>query len=499
MVIMTLFEELKTRSQALTSIESVVGLLSWDQETLMPVKGTGFRARQRATIASLYHEQLVSDRMASLLEQLSSMELDEVQSCTVRELKRLHSKEVRKPVDLVMELARVSAEAYEQWVRARENSDFAAFAPWLQKMLDLKKEEARCLAPDGDPYETLLDEFEPGVSRAELDHYFSFLRPRLTDLTLRIQDSEASRGLRGFKGSFPRGAQEKFSRQIVDAMGFDWEAGRVDTSPHPFCSGLSPYDVRITTRYDEEDFTGSLFGIVHEAGHALYELGLNAEYYGLPVCEAISLGIHESQSRLWENQIARSRPFWTHWFPKLKTAFPGQLDHLSEREFLLKVNRVSPSLIRVEADEVTYGLHVILRYEIETGLLAGTIAVNDLPELWNEKMREYLGVAPPDDAQGVLQDTHWSQGLVGYFPTYLLGNLYSSQWMRQIHQNIPDLDQQVASGRMLELREWLRVNIHRPGKLFSASGLVEHVTGEALSADYFIEYLETKYGELYNL
>jgi len=282
-------------------------------------------------------------------------------------------------------------------------------------------------------------------------------------------------------------------------MGFDWNAGRLDTSPHPFCVGLTPNDVRITTRHTEKDFSRALFGMIHEGGHGLYEQGLDEANYGLPVCDSASLGMHESQSRLWENQIGRSRSFWQHWYPQLRKTFPGQLDHLSLDEFVLAINRVSPSLIRVEADEVTYGLHIIMRYEIEKSLISEEINTADLPEIWDSKMEEYLGIRPSNAADGVLQDTHWSQGMIGYFPTYLLGNLYGAQLLKTASKEIPELDSQIRSGNMLELKAWLNTNVHSAGRTLAAADLITNITGEALSANYFLDYLDEKYSELYRL
>ena len=282
-------------------------------------------------------------------------------------------------------------------------------------------------------------------------------------------------------------------------MGFKWETGRLDRSPHPFCVGLSPLDVRITTRYSEREFSSSFFGIIHEGGHALYEQGLNTKYYDSPACDAISLGIHESQSRLWENQIARSKPFWKYWLPNLRQIFPGQLDQLSLDDFVAAINCVKASLVRVESDEVSYGLHIILRYELERSLIEGDLQVSDLESAWNEKMNLYLGVVPPTPADGVLQDTHWSQGLIGYFPTYLLGNLYASQIFSKVQEAMPDLENDLRNGQLVPLREWLKEKIHQHGKTLTADELILDISGEPLSTHHFIDYLQDKFSQIYRL
>ena len=348
-------------------------------------------------------------------------------------------------------------------------------------------------------YENLLDEYEPGMKVDRLQTIFDEVRPHLSQLLTQIVSSEVYPHVKGFNGNFPAAAQDRFGRDVLTAMGFDWEAGRLDRSPHPFCSGLSPLDVRITTRYLEKDFSGALFGMIHEGGHALYEQGLDPAHQGLPICEAISLGIHESQSRLWENQVGRSRAFWQYWFPHLQEAFPGELDGHSFDEFILAINLVKPSLIRVTADEVTYGLHIILRFELERDLLHGDLDASDLPEAWNHKMETYLDLRPASDSDGALQDVHWSHGLIGYFPTYLLGNLYAAQLVKKAGTDIPDLEDNLAAGRLLPLREWLRTHVHQLGKTLSAEEMILQVTGESLSSQFFLGYLDAKFEELYEL
>lgn len=489
--------EFRRHSEELTHLKGLGALLAWDQETMMPPKGARLRAKQRATVAGIYHEKLTAPELGKLLDRLEESELDNFERASLKELKREHKKAVCLPQKLVKELVEVTALAYEKWVEAKRNSDFSVFAEWLERIVDLKRQEARHLEVSDSLYETLLDEFEPDFKVEELDRLFVPLREYLTDLTARIQASPIEPV--SLKGNFSEIQQEKLGRDILSAMGFDWQSGRLDRSPHPFCVGLTPEDVRITTRYSRTGFTSALFGIIHEGGHALYEQGLESARYGLSACESISLGIHESQSRLWENLIGRSSSFWHYWYPRLRKSFPGNLDEMALDDFLLAINRVEPSPIRVEADEVTYGLHIIMRYEIERMLIRGETSINSLPGLWNSKMEEYLGITPTDDTEGVLQDTHWSQGLIGYFPTYLLGNLYAAQLLEKVREDVRDFDTQIRDGNLFPLRTWLAEKVHSRGRLYTAAELIQDVTGRHLSTEPFINYLEGKFGELYQL
>ena len=490
-------EQFQALSRQLADLRSTLSLLIWDQETQMPRQGVDDRAGQVATLAGLYHERLVSDRYGEVIDQVESLSDDAWTQADVREARRLHSKATRLPPALVRELARTTSLAYHAWVAARQASDFAAFAPWLTRIVGLKRQEAECLKIGETRYDALLDEYEPGATEAHLHQVFSRLRPRLTDLLGRIQGSGKQPSSELLKGHYPVAEQKRFGRRVVTAMGFDWDSGRLDQSPHPFCSGLTPRDVRITTRYNTADFGVAIFGMIHEAGHGLYEQGLDSERYGLPATATISLGIHESQSRLWENLVGRSPGFWQYWYPHLQETFPGQLDGLPLHGFVRGINRVEAGLIRVEADEVSYGLHVILRFELERELLAGNLEVDELESQWKVMMEDFLGVRPPDAATGVLQDVHWSSGLFGYFPTYLIGTIYATQFYRQALQDLPGLEESIAEGDLSPLRQWLRDRIHRKGKLYPAEELVQQVTGDALSDDEFVDYLNEKYQRLY--
>lgn len=493
------YESLLKQTRELAEISSILHTLAWDQETYMPTRGSVPRARQVATLSGLYHQKLTSPQFGSILERLRGSELDLWSEATVKEARRQHDKSVKVPEGLVRELAETCSLGYQAWVQARQESDLSIFLPWLEKTVELKKQEAKCLQFSDSLYEALLDEYEPGMTESRLDETFALLRPELTSLLQKTEPLQRQHPPDLLRGSFARQKQRDFGCQILTSMGFDWEAGRLDESPHPFCTGLSPLDVRITTRYSEEDFSPSLFGIVHEGGHALYEQGLDAKRYGSPACDAVSLGIHESQSRLWENQVARGRPFWRHWLPLLKNTFPGELDHLPLDDFLRAINRVQASFIRVDADEVSYGLHVILRYELERSLIGGDLQARHLEDMWNTKMEEYLGITPRTSAEGVLQDTHWSQGLIGYFPTYLLGNLYAAQFFETAKTSLPGLEDGIAKGELLPLRGWLRERIHQRAKTVTAEELVQDVSGQPLSPQFFIDYLHNKFGAIYEL
>ena len=493
---LTRFEQL---SEELILLRSVLDTLSWDQETMMPPQGGAFRALQMSALSAFHHQKLTDPSLGELLDRLQEADLELWPKAAVRELGRDRDKAMQLPERLVRELAETTSLAYEAWVQARGNSDWPQFSPWLEKILRLKRQEARYLQKSDSLYDALLDHYEPDMTVQELDPLFAILRPRLTELLTQIQASGRQPDPELLKGHFPAAQQQDFGRQVLSAMGFQWEAGRLDRSPHPFCTGLSPLDVRITTRYSENDFSSSLFGIIHEGGHALYEQGLGFEHYGSAACDSISLGIHESQSRLWENQVGRSRAFWEHWFTHLKEVFPGQLDHISIDTLVQGINRVEPSLIRVEADEVSYGLHVILRYELEKLMIEGDLEVPDLEEVWNAKMEEYLGVVPSNASEGVLQDIHWSHGSMGYFPTYLLGNLYAAQIFHQANLAMPELEENIRSGKLIPLREWLGREIHQRAKTVTAERLIEDITDEPLSSQYFLDYLEHKFTHLYGL
>ncbi len=490
------FQEL---SRELTDLGSVLSTLSWDQETMMPTAAAPFRARQLATLSSLRHQKLTAPEFGELLEKLAGAELDIWNEASVREAGRDYKKAIKLPPALVRELAETCSLAYHAWVEAKDKSDFASFAPLLEKVVSLKKEEARCLAENGSLYDALLDEYEPEMTSPELEALFRVVRPVLSEMTNRIQNSPHQPRPEILKGSFPLPRQEQFGREVLTRMGFDWKSGRLDQSPHPFCIGVTPLDVRITTRYSEDDFSTGFFGIIHEGGHALYEQGLDVERFGMIACETISLGIHESQSRLWEIYVARGKAFWEYWYPRLGHAFNGQFPQEEIESFLHAINTVKPTLVRVDADEVTYGLHVILRYEIEKAMIEDDLPTSELEDVWNSKMEEYLGIVPERASEGVLQDVHWAHGLIGYFPTYLLGTIYAAQLFEAADSVLGDLTGLLRQGELAPLRDWLRESVHRPGKTLNAGQLLKKVTGSAVRPEPFLTHLEHKYRELYRL
>lgn len=496
-----LFEVVR-RFREINDLSSVQAVLEWDQQTYMPPKGNEARSRQSGLIAILAHERLVDAKLGELIEKCQAdSTLSDEEKALIREAKRERDKAVKVPSELVREIADAAGNAYPVWVEARQKNDFSLYAPNLKKMVELKTREAQALGYHecGVPYDALLDNFEPGATVKNLDPIVSIARDLSIQITQAIAGSKRKPNVELLKQDFSDAEQEKFSRLLMDKMNYDLEAGRLDPSLHPFTTSFDIDDVRITTRYERNWLPGALFGTIHETGHALYDQGRSRKYWGTPLSQYLSLGIHESQSRLWENQIGRSKPFWRYFYPKLQQLFPRQLKQVSIDDFYFATNAVKPSLIRMEADEVTYNLHIVIRYELEQALFSGDLRVADLPEAWNEKMWKYLGVKPASDAEGVLQDIHWPMGSFGYFPTYLLGNLYAAQWMATMRKQIGDLDQCVAEGDLLPIKKWLNEKIHSHGRRYSPSELVRLVTGENLNPEHFGRYLKEKFGKLYEV
>lgn len=496
------YQSLLTELREIALLGSINSVLGWDERTQLPPKGTEHRANQSSLLARMVHEGFTSPRIDELLHQVESSPLaSDPQSdaaVNVRETRRSYDRARKLPSSLVEEMTRVAVLAQQVWGEAKQKSDYAMFEPWLVRTLDLKRQEARCVGYTADMYDALLDEFEPGETAANLRKIFEQLRTALVILIGKIVDSGRKAPLEILERDYPPEAQQKLARAAAEAVGFDFQAGRLDVSLHPFCTGLGPGDTRMTTRYDPRYFGDAFFGVLHETGHGLYDQGLPAEHYGTPLADAISLGIHESQSRMWENLVGRGRPFWRYFLPMLRQTFPQQLRDVTDDQWYFAINDIRPSLIRTEADEATYNLHVLLRFEIEQALLNDELKPADLPEAWNQKMRRYLGVVPPDDARGCLQDIHWSGGAIGYFPTYTLGNLYAAQFFEQATRDIPGLDDAFARGDFAGLLAWLRENIHRHGKRYRAAELVQRVTGQELSSEPLMRHLKRK-AELYGV
>jgi len=478
--------------------------LGWDEQTYMPPAGAAHRANQLSLLAGMCHERATSPVIGELLGEVEGALLvrdaDSPVAANVREARRDYDRATKLPRRLVEELSYTATLSQQAWIEARKKSNFGDFQPWLQKMVALKREEAQAIGfGKGVPYDALLDTFEPGMTAADVTRLFSPLREELVKLIAAISASQRRPNREIITRRYPVDAQREFSIAAARQMGFDFEAGRLDTAAHPFCSGFGPGDTRLTTRYDEHHFPGALFGTLHEAGHGIYDQGLDRAAFGVPVGSACSLGIHESQSRMWENFVGRSKPFWDHFYPRAQTAFPEALAGTPQNEFYRAINDVQPSFIRVEADEATYNLHILLRFDLERPLVAGDLQPADVPGAWNETFTKYFGITPPDDARGCLQDIHWSGGMIGYFPTYALGNMYAAQFFAAASREIPDLPASFAHGEFRELKEWLNEKIHRRGRQFRAQRLVEVVTGESLSPQPLVRHLHQKFDELYGL
>jgi carboxypeptidase Taq len=484
-------------------LNSCASLLGWDERTYMPRQAATLRGDQMALLARLAHDLLTSRELGDLLaavEQSSLVaEAESVPAVNVREIRRLHNRAVKIPKELVEELARVTTHAQQVWQEARRASDFGAFRPWLEKVVRLKREEAEAVGHHGVPYDALLDEYEPGATTAEITAVFAALRAALTPLVAAIVRSGRHPRTDVLERTYPVERQQVFGQAAAAAVGFDFDAGRLDVTTHPFCSGLGPGDCRITTRYNLHHFNEAFFGILHEAGHGIYEQGLDPQHSGTPMGSAVSLGIHESQSRLWENQVGRGRPFWEHFFPRARQVFLEALRDVSLDEFVFAVNDVRPSFIRVEADEATYNLHIILRFELEQALISGDLPAADVPRAWDEKFEQLFGLTPPNDALGCLQDIHWSGGGIGYFPTYTLGNLYAAQFMEAARRDLGDLDADFRRGDFGRLKAWLNEKVHRPGHRYRPADLCRHVTGRPLDHQPLLAYLRGKYAPLYGI
>ncbi len=502
--------DLTTRLLEIQRINSAASLLSWDQETYMPAGGGEARAEQISTLQGIAHQKLVSPEIERLLASWLDPETGEIQDTPgetwdepsrslLREVWRDYSRAKKLPSDFVIKLSRECSLAQQVWAEAKENHAFSQFLPNLRTVLSLKREEAEYLGYRDSPYNALLDVYEPGSTIEALRPLFAQIKGRLVPLLKKIQQSPIQIDDSILFHTFDQARQLEFGRMVLIAMGYDFERGRLDLSAHPFTTSFHPTDVRVTTRVHEHDLQSCLFSCIHEGGHGLYDQGLDPRYFGTPLGDSVSLGIHESQSRMWENCVGRSRSFWRFFYPMLQQTFHHQLRSLDGEQFYAAINRVKPSLIRVEADELTYNLHIMLRFEIEQDLIEGRTRPEDLPGIWNQKMEEYLGIVPSNDAEGVLQDVHWSFGAFGYFPTYTLGNLYSVQFYEQAKLEIPHLEDEIAAGQLMVLQRWLGQKIHRWGRMFTPDHLSRRVTGKSLDPEPFLTYVEKKYGELYRL
>lgn len=499
------YTELAKALREAATLASVAGTLSWDQETMMPPAAAPFRAEQLAAVSALAHERAAAPRIGELLavcEADRELTANPVIADALREVRRDYDRAVKLPTSLVREMAETTSRALEAWKGAREASDFSAFAPWLERVVRLNRARAECYGA-GTPtemYDVLMDEYEPGMTAAEVEPLFASLRDGLTPLIREITSSGNRPDDSLHRIRLPIAAQVEFNRRVAERIGFDLSAGRLDTSTHPFCQGIGPGDTRLTTRYREDGFPEALSSTLHEAGHGLYEQGLpKDEHFGLPLADSTSLGIHESQSRMWENFVGRSRAFWEWALPEAKAAFGAPLEGIDVEQAYRAMNLVEPSLVRVESDEATYNLHIMLRFDLERALLTGNLPVDELPSAWNERVRQDLGLDVPDDRRGVLQDIHWAMGAIGYFPTYTLGNLYAAQLWRTLSGEVPGLESGFRRGEFAPLLDWLREKVHAPGRRFTAPELCRRVTGEALDHRPLLEYLEGKLRAVYRI
>ena len=496
-------QKLKGLLAEVVDLQRSAAVLAWEQQTYMPPGGASARAEQLATLGGLAHRMFVTDEIGGLLAELEQSAgdwgYDSDEACLLRFIKRRYERERRIPTDLVAELARTTAIAQEVWVQARKAADYPMFKPYLRDVLSLRRQQAECLAPYDHIYDPLLDEYEPEMKTAEVRAMFASIKDDLVELVGTISERADAVRDEALHGDFDIERQRVFGLEVAQKFGYDLERGRQDEAPHPFCTHFSSDDVRITTRFDPTFLPSALFGTLHETGHALYEQGVDPRLARSGMDTGISLGGHESQSRLCENLIGRSRPFWRYFFPQLQAVFPDALANLDLESFYRAINRSAPSLIRVEADEVTYNLHVIIRFELELDLLTGMLDIDELPGAWNEKYQRYLGISPENDAEGVLQDIHWSMGAIGYFATYSIGNLLSVQLFNCAREALPNLDADIAAGDFDSLLGWLRDNIHHHGSKFTPRELVQRVTGGDMDARPYMAYLREKYSDIYDL
>lgn len=497
---MSAYDEMLEISSQLRNIAKALSLLTWDERTYMPEGSVNGRSEAKAELSQMYHKKLTSDKTKKVIEELNKesvqAELNEEEKAAVREMTRDFERKYEVPDELIKEMSKVSTKAQSAWEKAREKSDFEMFLPHLEKQIELKREVAEHIGYENEPYDALLDEYEPGFNAKKIEKVFEPMKKELSSLATEIFSKEDP-GESVFEGKrFDIETQKKICKDIADRLGYDFDHGRLDDAVHPFTIGMDD-DVRITNRYNENNLN-SLFSLMHETGHALYEQGIPEELHGHPLGKRISMGYHESQSRLWENFVGRSPEFIEYLFPKLCDHFPSLKEH-SQEGYYERINEVKPTFIRVEADEVTYNLHVALRFDIELGLFRDKIEPEEAKTVWENKMDEYLDIVPEDPAKGVLQDVHWSAGQFGYFPTYALGNLYAAQIFDTAEEEIDGLNDKIRKGEFDDLRGWLRENIHQHGRKYQAPEMTERLTGEGLNEEYHIDYLKDKYGPIYDI
>lgn len=493
-----LYADYTIRMQKIADVRYSAAVLQWDQETYLPPKGAEFRGRQLATLTEIAHEWFVDASLGELLQELNTKnDLNETQRRNVQLSLEDYNKQKKFTPAFVRKLSEASSRAFHSWIQARSANSFTIFQPDLEALVKLKKEEAAIAGYEHHPYNALLDQYEKGATVSLLDRVFEEIKAPLKDLLQKIA-SRPQVSDDFLRGEYPKQPQWDFGMDIIKKLGFDFEAGRQDLSEHPFTTNFNSRDVRITTRVDEHDFNHMTWSCIHETGHALYEQGLPPEQYGLPLGEYASLSIHESQSRLWENNVGRSLNWWKAIYPQLQKTFPGQLKNITVEQFYRGINKVQPSLIRTESDEVSYHFHVMIRYELEKRLIEGSLAVADIPAWWNENYKTWLDVTVPDDKQGCLQDVHWSHGSFGYFPTYSLGSFYAAQLFQSAENQVQNLQDSIGKGDTASLLQWLRTHVHQYGRRYTSEELCRKATGKTLDINYFLTYLLEKYRNIYN-
>lgn len=493
------YQALKDKMQRIADVENAAALLNWDQEVYMPTNGNDFRSRQLSTLSGIAHDFFTEEETGNLIKKLADDEsLEFKEQRNVAEIKKDYDRRKKYSRDFVEKMSRAVSESFNAWQKAKNENDFKLFAPKLSALLELKKQEAELVGYEDQAYDALLEDYEPGVTTKELDVLFKDVRKQLVVFVEEIFAAKQNDDAFMFQ-YFPKDKQWDYGLYILKEMGYDFESGRQDISSHPFTTNFSAKDVRVTTRIDENNLSEMLWSCIHEGGHALYEQGLPDDEYGMPAGSAISLGVHESQSRIWENNIGRGLPFWKAYYRALQAYFPKQLGKADLEDFYKAMNIVQPSLIRTNADELTYHFHILIRYEVEKALISGELKVEELPEYWNSKYKEYLKIDVPSDDKGVLQDIHWSHGSFGYFPTYSLGSFYAAQFYKKMKKDMPSLETEIANGNCMPALDWLRNNVHQYGMQYSAADLCEKITGEKLDFKYFMEYAREKYSGIYNL
>lgn len=497
------YDALCAHLKDIVNVNTAASILEWDQQVNMPAAASAARASQLATLARIGHEMFVSDTTARLLEEaaqeVADMPYDSEEASMVRVVKQDFDDEIKLPTELVGQLTEATALAHEIWAQARANNDFAAFRPALERVVELTVKKAECLGYQEHPYDALINEFERGMTTARVKEIFDEHKPALIKLIADIQQVADRVSDDVLRQEFDIEKQRAFGVEVVKAYGYDFSRGRLDVAVHPFETRFASNDVRITTRYNVNWLNPALFGTMHESGHAMYEQGVAASLDGTPLGRGTSLAVHESQSRMWENMVGRSKGFWQWALPRLQAMFPAEFGDVDLDTFYRAINKVQPSYIRVEADEATYNLHIMLRFELESEMVAGKLSIADLPKEWNDRFEAFLGITPPTDTLGVLQDIHWSSGLIGYFPTYALGNLLAAQYYAKAVEARPSIPDDIANGKFDTLRTWLNENIHQHGRKFTSDELTRRVTGESIQSHDYLTYLQTKFSEVYGL